>query len=129
MHTRFWLSRCSLLVVSTRSLSCHFLIVSVNIIYIYIYSSQPASRPPLHWRSGYTSLMANKPVILPDTTTDSSWDLHFENCATVNEWDNKKKLVFLKVRLLGRVFQRLPTEKKDTQLLLSKSQPGNKTCT
>ena len=113
MHTRFWLSRCFLLVVSTRSLSCHFSIVSVNIIYIYIYSSQPASHPPLHWRSGYTSLMANRPVILLDTTADSSWDLHFENCATVIEWDNEKKLVFLKVRLLGRaqsVFQRLPTD-------------------
>ena len=49
---------------------------------------------------------------------ETSWDLwlyHFECIADVNEWDDGKKLKWMKVRLSGKAqmaFQRLPNEAK-----------------
>ena len=50
--------------------------------------------------------MAARPLVLPDTFTGngnwSQWIYHFESVSEVNEWDDTKKLVWLKVRLIGR---------------------------
>ena len=58
--------------------------------------------------------MATRPIVLPDMYNGSlSWDdwiCHFENVADVNDWDDDRKLKFLKARLVGRaqrVFQHL----------------------
>ncbi len=64
--------------------------------------------------------MAAKPIILPDTFSGdatASWDdwiVHFNNCGGVNGWAN---LRFLKVRLVGRAFQRLVETRLSLQLL------------
>ena len=57
---------------------------------------------------------SSKPLVLPETYTGegewSQWICHFENVAAVNDWDDDKKLLWLKVRLTGRAqkaFQRL----------------------
>ena len=68
--------------------------------------------------------MAARPLILPEpfngVTSWTEWTYHFENVATVNEWDDADKLKWLKVRLTGRAqtaFQHLPeTTKGDFKL-------------
>ncbi len=61
----------------------------------------------------------NRPVVLPETYSGEGtwrqWECHFENVAAVNEWNAASKLLWLKVRLVGRAqtaFQRLPETTK-----------------
>ena len=61
--------------------------------------------------------MASRPLVLPEPFSGEgswvSWLYHFESIADVNDWDNGKKLKWLKVRLTGKAqtaFQRLPAE-------------------
>ena len=61
--------------------------------------------------------MASRPLVLPELFSAKgsweSWLYHFESIADVNDWDNGKKLKWLKVRLTGKAqtaFQRLPAE-------------------
>ena len=55
---------------------------------------------------GRISEMASRPLVLPDTYSGegnwSQWIYHFESVAEVNEWDDAKKIMWLKVRLTGR---------------------------
>ena len=93
-------------------------------------------RPRLHWRSWQYLLefvdkrerkrvdspnMASRPVIMPDPFNgDRDWDEwidHFEGVATVNDWSDETKLLWLRVRLIGKAqtaFKQLPTESRDT---------------
>ena len=47
-----------------------------------------------------------RPLALPATFSEeeewSQWISHFKSIAAVNEWDNDKKLLWLKARLMGR---------------------------
>ena len=61
--------------------------------------------------------MASRLLVLPEPFSgeDSweSWLYHFESVADVNDWDDGKKLKWLKVQLTGKAqtaFQRLPAE-------------------
>ena len=61
--------------------------------------------------------MAARPLVLLETFSRegewSQWICHFENIAAVNEWDDDKKLLWLKARLTARaqlVLQHLPEE-------------------
>ena len=61
--------------------------------------------------------MASRPLVLPELFSGEgsweSWLYHFESVANVNDWDDEKKLKWLKVRLTGKAqtaFQRLPGE-------------------
>jgi len=51
--------------------------------------------------------MATQPAVLPKTfSVEGEWTqyiCHFENIAAVNEWEDAKKLLWLKARLTGRV--------------------------
>jgi hypothetical protein len=51
--------------------------------------------------------MASRPLVLPDSFSGegnwSQWIYHFENVAEVNEWEDAKRVLWLKVRLTGRV--------------------------
>ena len=65
--------------------------------------------------------MATKPIILPDSYSGESnweqWLLHYNDSASVNSWDDDKKLSFLKVRPMGRaqaVIHRLPDGDKNS---------------
>ena len=65
--------------------------------------------------------MASRPVITPDPFNgDRDWDEwidHFEGVATVNDWSDETKLLWLRVRLIGKAqtaFKQLPTESRDT---------------
>ncbi len=62
-------------------------------------------------------MSSSRPVITPDSFSgEGSWDDwidHFESVAAVNEWDDSKKLLWLRVRLTGRAqtaFKQLSTE-------------------
>ncbi|KAL5479795.1 hypothetical protein EMCRGX_G023373 [Ephydatia muelleri] len=50
--------------------------------------------------------MASRPLVLPDSFSGegnwSQWIYHFENVAEVNEWEDAKRVLWLKVRLTGR---------------------------
>ena len=50
--------------------------------------------------------MAAKPLVLPETFSGegewSQWICHFESISAVNEWNDAKKLLWLKARLTGR---------------------------
>ena len=56
-------------------------------------------------------MAAAKPIILPEpfngTGDWDEWTFHFNNVADVNEWDDAKKLKFLRVRLTGRALKTL----------------------
>ena len=61
--------------------------------------------------------MASRPLVLPEPFSDEgsweSWLYQFESVVDVNNWDDGKKLKWLKVRLTGKAqtaFQRLPEE-------------------
>ena len=61
--------------------------------------------------------MASRLLVLPEPFSGEgsweSWLYHFESVADVNDWDARKKLKWLKVRLTGKAqtaFQRLPEE-------------------
>ena len=64
--------------------------------------------------------MASRPTVIPDAFTGdrewTQWIYHFENTAAVNEWNEAKKLLWLKARLTGQAqlaFQHLPTETQE----------------
>ena len=51
--------------------------------------------------------MSDRPIVLPDTfngegSSWSEWKYHFTNVAQVNGWDDEAKLLWLRVRLVGR---------------------------
>lgn len=54
-----------------------------------------------------------RPKVMPDTFDGrSSWQeflAHFQNCAEINEWDNKEKGMYLRVSLRGLACQYLET--------------------
>eukprot|EP00731_Ephydatia_muelleri_P031382 Em0022g896a len=56
--------------------------------------------------SAGSSQMASRPLVLPDSFSGegnwSQWIYHFENVAEVNEWEDAKRVLWLKVRLTGR---------------------------
>ena len=61
--------------------------------------------------------MASRPAVIPEAFTGegewTQWIYHFENIAAVNEWNDAKKLLWLKARLTGRAqlaFQHASTE-------------------
>ena len=65
--------------------------------------------------------MASRPLVLPDpfngTGSWDDWIDHFASVAAVNEWDEDKQLLWLKVRLTGtakKTFNSLPADQKDT---------------
>jgi len=69
--------------------------------------------------------MASRPVVLPETFSGegewTQWICHFENIAAVNEWNDAKKLLWLKARLTGRAqlaLQHLSTETQADYALL-----------
>ena len=65
--------------------------------------------------------MASRPAVIPKAFTGdgewTQWIYHFENTAAVNEWNNAKKLLWLKARLTGRAqlaLQHLPEETRES---------------
>ena len=65
--------------------------------------------------------MASWPVVLRETFSGegewTQWMCHFENVAAVNEWNDAKKLLWLKTQLTGRgqlALQHLSTETHTT---------------
>ena len=63
----------------------------------------------------------SKPVVLPDQYNgEGSWDEwvdHFQSIAALNEWEDAKKLLWLKVRLTGKAkisYNRLSEETKES---------------
>lgn len=61
--------------------------------------------------------MASRPLVLPETFSGegewTQWICHFENIAAVNEWNDAKKLLWLKARLTARAqlaLQHFPEE-------------------
>ena len=57
------------------------------------------------------------PLLLPESYSGESnfddWIVHFENVASINEWDDAAKLKWLSVRMSGRAhtaFRRFPEE-------------------
>ena len=65
--------------------------------------------------------MAGKPVVLPESFSGEGswgdWLDHFNNVAAVNSWDAEQKLLWLKVRMIGRAqtaFKKLPDDAKES---------------
>ena len=65
--------------------------------------------------------MASRPAVIPEAFTGdgewTQWIYHFENTAAVNEWNNAKKLLWLKARLTRRAqlaLQHLPEETRES---------------
>ena len=82
--------------------------------------------------------MASRPAVIPEAFTGdgewTQWLYHFENTAAVNEWNEAKKLLWLKARLIGRaqlVLQHLPEETRGSydgvkQAMLDRFEPQSR---
>ena len=69
----------------------------------------------------------SRPLITPEpfsgTGSFSDWADHFEGVAAVNEWDDAAKLLWMRVRLVGRAqtaYGQLPDESKTDYTTLKK---------
>ena len=70
----------------------------------------------------------SRPLITPEpfsgTGSFSDWVDHFEGVAAVNEWDDAAKLLWMRVRLVGRAqtaYGRLPDTSKTDYATLKKA--------
>ena len=69
-----------------------------------------------------------RPVVLPEIFTGEGnfddWISHFESVAAVNKWSDGEKLLWLKVRLTGKVhvaFNQLAHETKESYVTARKA--------
>ena len=70
----------------------------------------------------------SRPLLTPEpfmeTGSFGDWVNHFESVAAINEWDDAAKLLWMRVRLVGRAqtaYRRLPTTAKESYAALKKA--------
>ena len=70
----------------------------------------------------------SRPLLTPEQFTGTGsfgdWVDHFESVAAINEWDNAAKLLWMRVRLVGRAqtaYGSLPTTAKESYAALKKA--------
>ncbi len=60
---------------------------------------------------GRNQAVSGWPVVLPEDSSWIDWAEHFESVAAANAWQDEEKLLWLRVRLVGRpatAFKRVP---------------------
>ena len=74
--------------------------------------------------SGAKSRPLQTPEPFMGTGSFGDWVDHFESLAAINEWDNAAKLLWMRVRLVGRAqtpYGRLPTTAKESYAATKKA--------
>ena len=71
----------------------------------------------------------SRPLLTPEPSTGTGsfgdWIDHFESVAAINEWDDAAKLLWMRVRLVGRAqtaYGHLPTTAKESYAALKKGE-------